>query len=80
MPKVTIYSTPTCPHCHHAKDFMKEHNIKFEDVNVAANQEKAKEMIALSGQTGVPVIKIDNDIIVGFNRAKVAELLDIEDD
>ncbi len=64
---VTIYSTPTCPWCHKAKEFMKENNVKFKDVNVAVDRSAAKEMIEKSGQMGVPVIDIDGQIIVGFD-------------
>ncbi len=67
MVNVTIYSTPTCPWCHKAKDFMKEHNVKFKDVNVATDRSAAQEMIEKSGQMGVPVTDIDGKIIVGFD-------------
>lgn len=77
MQNVTIYSTPSCHFCHMAKDFFKEKNIAFTDHNVAADSEKRKEMIEKSGQMGVPVIIIGNDLIVGFNKPKVAELLGV---
>ena len=67
MANVTIYSTPTCPWCHKAKDFMKENNVKFKDVNVAVDRTAAQEMIEKSGQMGVPVIDIGGKIIVGFD-------------
>jgi len=62
-----------------AKDFFKEHNVEFTDFNVAEDQEKRKEMMDKSGQMGVPVIVIDNNLIVGFNKPKIAELLKIEE-
>ncbi len=77
MNKVTIYSTPSCHFCHMAKDFFKEKNVEFEDLNVAEDQEKRKEMITKSGQMGVPVIVIGNNIVVGFNKPKIVELLGI---
>ena len=77
MNKVTIYSTPSCHFCHMAKDFFKEKNVEFEDRNVAEDQEKRKEMITKSGQMGVPVIVIGNNIVVGFNKPKIVELLGI---
>jgi glutaredoxin-like YruB-family protein len=76
--KVKIYSTPSCSHCQHAKEFFKENNVEFEDVNVQENQEAAKEMIEKSGQQGVPVIVIDDkwdEAIVGFNEGKLKEKL-----
>lgn len=77
MNKVTIYSTPSCHFCHMAKDFFKEKGVEFEDLNVAEDQEKRKEMITKSGQMGVPVIVIGNNIVVGFNKPKIIELLGI---
>ncbi len=73
--KVTVYSTPTCPYCHQAKDYFKENNIEFTDHNVAEDQEKAQEMVKKSGQMGVPVLDIDGTIIVGFDKPKVNEAL-----
>mgnify|MGYP003581458668 CR=1 FL=1 len=75
--EVTIYSTPTCHFCHMAKELFKEKNIAFTDYNVAADMEKRKEMVAKSGQLGVPVLDIGGEIIVGFDRSKIGELLSI---
>lgn len=77
MNKVTIYSTPTCHFCHMAKDFFKEKNVEFVDFDVSGDQEKRKEMITKSGQMGVPVIVIGDQLIVGFNKPKIVELLGI---
>ncbi len=74
---VTIYSTPTCHHCHAAKDFMTENNINYTEVDVSVDAEQRQQMIELTGQMGVPVIRIDDDIVVGFDDAKVKELLGI---
>ena len=78
MKKVTIYSTPTCHYCSMAKDYFNENNIKYEAFDVASNMEKRKEMMEKSGQLGVPVIVIDNQVVVGFNRPRLAELLNIK--
>ena len=75
MAKIKVYSTPVCPHCHALKDFLKEKGIEFEDIDVAADQEKAKEMVEKSGQMGVPVIEINGKIIVGFDREKIEKEL-----
>lgn len=77
MPKVIVYSTPTCPWCHKVKDFLKEHNIEFKDINVADDKDAAQEMVKKSGQMGVPVIEIDGKIIIGFDEEKIRELLKI---
>jgi len=74
---VTIYSTPTCHFCHLAKEFFTENNIAFTDNDVATDLEKRQEMVEMTGQMGVPVIKIDDDIIVGFDEDKVKELLGV---
>jgi glutaredoxin 3 len=77
MEKVTIYSTNSCHFCHMAKDFFKEKGVEFEDFNVGENLEKRKEMIDKSGQMGVPVVLIKDQVIVGFNKPKIVELLGI---
>ena len=74
---VTIYSTPPCHFCHAAKEFFKEHNIPFQDFNVAEDIEKRKEMVEMTGQIGVPVIKIGDDIVIGFDEDKLRQLLEI---
>jgi len=73
--KVVVYSTPTCPYCKRAKDYLSRRGIPYTDINVAQDREKAKEMIQKSGQMGVPVITIDNEIIVGFNQVLLERLL-----
>ncbi len=73
--KVTVYSTPTCPYCKRAKDYLTQKGIPFTDYNVGEDKEKAKEMIQKSKQMGVPVIVVDDEIIVGFNQAKLDSLL-----
>ena len=73
--KVKVYSTLSCPWCHKAKEFLKEKGIKFEDINVGANQKAANEMVEKSGQMGVPVIDIDGKIIVGFDKEELEKAL-----
>ena len=78
MPKVTIYTTPTCVYCNVAKDFFKENNIVFEEKNVATDQEALQEMVKKSGMMSVPVIDIDGNVLAGFNKDEVAKALGIE--
>ena len=78
MVSVKIYSTPSCPYCKMAKAYFTENNIPFEDIDVASNQFSTQEMISKSGQLGVPVIDIDGQIVVGFDRPKIAELLHLK--
>ncbi len=75
--KVEIYSTATCHFCHMAKDWLGSKNISYVDYNVGVDAEKRKEMVEMTGQLGVPVIKIGNDVMVGFNQEKMAELLGV---
>ncbi len=72
---ITVYSTPTCPYCHMAKDFFKAKGLEFTDYDVADDQVRAQEMIKKSGQMGVPVIDIDGKIIVGFNRGELEKAI-----
>jgi len=75
--KVRVYSTPACPWCIRTKQFLKENNILFEDVDVSSNQEAAEEMIQKSGQMGVPVLDIEGEIIVGFDKERIKSALGI---
>jgi glutaredoxin-like YruB-family protein len=75
MAKIIVYSTSTCPYCVMAKQWLKEKKVEFEDINVGTNQEKAKEMIQKSGQMGVPVLDINGEIIIGFDRTKIENAL-----
>lgn len=73
--KVRIYSTPTCPWCMRTKQFLKENNIEFEDIDVSTDQAAAEEMVHKSGQMGVPVLDINGGIIIGFDKEKIKEAL-----
>ena len=75
MQNVTIYSTPTCHFCHMAKVFFKEKNVAYTEYNVASDLEKRKEMIEKSGQMGVPVIIVGDELMVGFDKPKIIQLL-----
>ena len=75
MVKVLVYSTETCPYCKMVEGYLKDKGVKFEEINVTNDQEKAKEMVEKSGQMGVPVIDIDGEIIIGFNQPKIEETL-----
>lgn len=77
QPKVDIYSTPTCHFCHAAKEFFTENHVEFSDYNVATDLEKRKEMIQKSGQMGVPVIFVGDQLVVGFDEPKLRQLLAI---
>ena len=72
---VTVYTTPTCSWCTAAKDHLTANSVSYEEVDVAADMQRAREMVEKSGQYGVPVIDIDGEIIVGFDRNRIDSLL-----
>jgi glutaredoxin-like YruB-family protein len=77
MKKITIYSTPTCSYCLMAKDYFQEKGLDFEDFDVSVDMEKREEMLEKTdGQMGVPVIDIDGEIVFGFDKNKIEELLE----
>jgi len=75
--KVKIYSTPTCPFCIMTKKFLKDNNIEFEDIDVSRDKKAAEEMVMKTGQMGVPVVEIDGEIVIGFDRDKIKKLLNL---
>lgn len=81
MVKVKIYSTPTCPYCHLAKEFFDEHKVEYTDINVAKDRKAAEEMVEKTDQMSVPVIIVEKDgkenIVIGFDKDKLSKLLDI---
>lgn len=75
--QVKVYSTPTCPYCTRAKQLLKDNNIEFENIDVSVNQQAAEEMVAKSGQMGVPVLDVDGEVIVGFDKERIKKALGI---
>ena len=78
MANIKIYSTPTCPWCKRAKAYLDEKGIKQESIDVSSDDKAQKEMIDKSGQMGVPVIDIDGKIVVGFDKEKSNQILNIK--
>lgn len=76
---IKVYSTPTCPYCVTLKKFLKEKGIEFADIDVSQDEKELQSMIDKSGQMGVPVVDIDGKIVVGFDRDKILELLNIKE-
>jgi len=68
-----------CSYCTTLKQFLKEHNIEFEDINPSQDREALEEMVKKSGQMGVPVVDIDGEIVVGFDKEKICKLLNIKE-
>jgi glutaredoxin-like YruB-family protein len=75
---IKIYTTTYCPFCKLAKEFLLEHGFDFEEINVEEDEKGFEEMVRKSGQYGVPVIDVDGEIIIGFDRKRLKEVLKIE--
>jgi len=75
---ITIYSTPTCVYCKSLKEYFTEKNIKFEEVDVSMDEKELEKMVAISGQMGVPVVDIDGDVVIGFDKEKIDQILKIK--
>lgn len=76
---IKVFSTPTCPYCVTLKEFLKEKGFSFQDIDVSKDEKFLEEMIKNSGQMGVPVVDIDGQIVVGFDKKKIVELLKIKE-
>ncbi len=77
--RIIVYSTEFCPYCVTLKNFLKEEGIEFEEVDVGRDKEAARDMIEKSGQSGVPVVDIDGEIVIGFDRKKIKKLLNLNE-
>ena len=75
---ITIYTTPTCVYCNTLKQYLGEKNIQFQEIDVSQDEKALEKMVQISGQMGVPVIDIDGNIVIGFDRNKIDELLGIK--
>lgn len=77
MANVTVFSTPSCPWCVRVKQYLKSNDVKFKDVNVANDMAAAYAMMSKSGQQGVPQLWIDGQVIIGFDKSKIDNALQI---
>ncbi|MBI2607872.1 MAG: NrdH-redoxin [Candidatus Doudnabacteria bacterium] len=77
MPNITIYTTPICSFCKMAKGFFSNHNLSYREKDVTSDDEALHEMLDKSGQMGVPVIDIDGEIVVGFDKRRLNQLLGV---
>ena len=74
---VTIYSTPTCVYCNNLKKYLAQKNIGFNEIDVSKDQKELEKMVDISGQMGVPVVEIDGNVVIGFDKEKIDKLLKI---
>jgi glutaredoxin-like YruB-family protein len=77
-PRVLVFTTQTCPWCVRAKQYLREQQVPFREVDVSRNASAARDLVRKTGQTGVPVVEIDGQPIVGFDRAKIDRLLGLD--
>lgn len=76
--RISVFSAPSCAYCFTLKEFLKENNFEFEDIDVSQDKKAQEEMIEKSGQMGVPVVEIDGQIVVGFDKERISQLLNIK--
>lgn len=74
MKKVVLYSSSTCPYCHLAADYLKENNVAFEEKNISVDDE-ARKFLVKNKIMGVPAIYVDEELVMGFDKEKLNELL-----
>jgi len=74
---IKIYSTPTCIYCKNLKEYLQSLNIDFVDIDVSKDEKELKEMVKISNQMGVPVVDIDGEVVIGFDKVKIDKLLKI---
>jgi len=78
LARVVVYSADWCPWCKRAEDFLKKHGVAFEEKNVETDPKAAAEVVEKSGQTGIPVILVNGEVIVGFDEPRLRQLLKIK--
>jgi glutaredoxin-like YruB-family protein len=74
---VTVYTTPTCPWCTTVKNYLRQNRIAYHEVDVSRDQRAAEELVGKSGQQGVPQTEIDGTIVVGYDKKRLDDLLEI---
>lgn len=77
---VKVFTTPVCPYCYTLKEFLKEHNIKFVEVDISKDTKDREEIIKKTGKLEAPIVEIDDQIIVGFDKGKICSLLNIKEE
>mgnify|MGYP001593922664 CR=1 FL=1 len=75
---ITIYSTPTCVYCNALKKYLTSKSLEYTEVDVSKDEKELEKMVAISGQMGVPVIDIDGNVVIGFDKQRVDEILHLE--
>jgi len=79
QPRVRVFSSASCPYCFTLMEFLKENNIEFEEIDVSKDEKAREEMIKKSGRLETPIVEIDGQIVVGFDKEKIVKLLNIKE-
>jgi len=79
MPKIKVYTTPICPYCITLKMFLKEKGFEFEEVDLSQDEKGKDEIIQKSGTMQAPILEIDDQVVVGFDKEKICKLLNIKE-
>lgn len=74
---ITIYSTPTCVYCKGLKQYLTDHHFEYKEIDVSENEQELEKMVAISGQMGVPVVEIDGNVVIGFDKERIDQILKI---
>ena len=77
--KIKVYTTAICPYCVTLKEFLKSKNIEFEEIDVSQNKKAVEQIFEKTGQLGVPVLEIDGQFVIGFDKEKICKILDIKE-
>lgn len=72
---VTIYSTPTCVYCKALKEYFDSKNVQYQEIDVSENEKELEKMVAISGQMGVPVVEVDGNVVIGFDKQRIDQIL-----
>jgi len=74
---VKVYGTPSCPYCRMAEDLLIENDVAFEKVDLSQDEDEMNRITDKAGELAVPIIEIDDELIVGFNKKKIMECLEV---
>jgi len=75
---VKVFTTPVCPYCYTVKEFLKEKGIKFQDIDISKDEKAREELIQKTGKMEVPVLEIEGELVIGFDKTKIVNLLGIK--
>lgn len=75
---VKVFTTPVCPYCYTLKEFLKEKGIEFQDIDISKDEKAMEELIQKTGKMEVPILEIEGELVIGFDKTKIVNLLGIK--